>query len=1106
MNPFAKLWTSASSLWRGGSQQQYGRQTFADGKSAFVFDADGNPVSDMALPSIMSFGSLAMGAANTYLHRHQDEARRHSRENAIAMRRDLHLMRLLAERKRNVTTRKWQFEADNPKDLRQKTVADAMTKIVRHIPRVRRIQRWLLEALWYGHYGVQVQWKYRIVPIPTLQHSGPIVPGMKPTIDLKPTKVLTVVKSLPVNGDKIDYHHDGTPYVLVNPTFHAEGAEIQTTSEGMGLMLRGTWRNRFLIHSHDPDDADYFDGDMAGAIHGVGIRSRLYWFDFRRRDYIAWYTETIQRFGLGIIVIEYDVSNPKSFEQAKKAAKNYSKNTALLMPRSWDGRGGEGVHVVEIPTGGIEILLRLQEKIEEQEELYVIGQTMSKGGGDVSPGLGDSGRAMFARDTKSQIGIEDAEELAETLTGSDDEPGLANQIFKFTFPWADFPCPRWVYQSEDVDVEAKMAAMTQAAMFVPFKTDSLYDLTGEPRPEDGDETFGGPQLPAAPTPGGAPPKSEAEKPSPFDAIFSDYRSDQPQRYAADQSGALSHAGGGFYTTPLKLDRHAPYHPHFESAQPDHRFRQEAVPIESLRTSQDSVTQEGLDHYHAKDGPQPPVMVYRKDGLNFLVDGNHRAATAWLRRQKSIPAHVYDESQHGPWAPLESHGQIQYAASGQPRPEGRQPRPISAYRPPVHQPSPPPVRRIPAASHSQTPMPPREVARPQQPPQPPSHNATPASTRPQPDPAKQQSVQTSAADHIRRMAQPHIEDANRLASQPYNAQTPAQMVSWLNAMNSHPDVSTKHLHAIGEHFGVQTGHMADRGQILWRIGEAMRDRSLQAVPQSEQTPAVPTSVATSAAATGNSPGGIPYPEADIDVFSEVPAPQDSRQARRQSPIYAHATPEESLKRHWPEVTSMDEFRGLAGKPRDGDHFQFTPSKVRRAGEISLIRKNGTSFDASVNGSNMHVDGFFPGMGVKIGGEFGRADMKALYETALKLGIKTIDTTAAGLGGNRQRNIRGRSGGHEMIGFSLWPKMGFDAILPVDISRPPHLANAKTVQDLYATREGAQWWDRNGRTIQMKIDLTDTNSLGTKRLLEYVGIQSNPERAARKEARRRTREGG
>lgn len=448
---------------------------------------------DMALGHVYTFGSIIKGGSESYFHGQWDEALKHNRRNALAMRRDCFLMGLIEERIRAVTRNKWHIEVDSPKDPRQKMVADGLTKIIKDVPKLKRFMNALSWAKWYGRYANQVKWEWDTMELPLATNSGPIVPGSTPQVaTMQRMKYLRCAKHKPVNGDKLGNEWDGTPYVLVNGAMadRIPKSEIIYTTQAPGLLLRGTWRERFVIHTHAPDDADYFEGEMAGGIYGVGIRSRIYWLDFMRREYVSWVVETLQRIGLGIVVIYYDASNPDAKLEAKKAAKRYSRKSALVLPRTMDGRGAGGVEVVDAPVSGAQIVQELQQHIEDVLERYIVGQSMSSGA-DNDSGLGGTGRANFAADTKQDIVAEDAEELAETMTGSVDEPGLVSVIKRWTYSWADFPA-RLVFNVDDVDPAKKLDAVKNAvSMGVSFPEGPVRELTGIPAPEEGEPTIGG---------------------------------------------------------------------------------------------------------------------------------------------------------------------------------------------------------------------------------------------------------------------------------------------------------------------------------------------------------------------------------------------------------------------------------------------------------------------------------------------------------------------------------------------------------------------------------------------------------------------------------------
>lgn len=58
------------------------------------------------------------------------------------------------------------------------------------------------------------------------------------------------------------------------------------------------------------------------------------------------------------------------------------------------------------------------------------------------------------------------------------------------------------------------------------------------------------------------------------------------------------------------------------------------PIEKLETLQPFVLRSGIENYKRFDGTERPYVV-EYEGHYYLLDGNHRAAIAKLRRQKEI---------------------------------------------------------------------------------------------------------------------------------------------------------------------------------------------------------------------------------------------------------------------------------------------------------------------------------------------------------------------------------------------------------------------------------------------------------------------------------------
>lgn len=341
-----------------------------------------------AVPPVLTFAT-AMGAAyRVFWHGRHDEAMKAGREEALAMKRDAFLMALMQERKLGTTSLKWRIKVDNPLDPYQKAVKESITRLVRTTKRLQALRYYLLEGIWYGRYGSQMVWEFQERKLPQ--------PGM-PDREVA-QKVLVCKAHTPVNGDKIDFRWDGTAYVQVHGSqgfgenSGIPNARTILTNVGRALVLdTPNWRQRFIIHKHEVMDADFFDYQAASAMHGVGVRSTLYWLNWLRNEWIANVADWCERTGLGVRLWYYQGGNAKSKEEVGDAAKAQSVNKVnILVPRFGDNPM-EGVEFVETVGTGAELLQKLWEHIENHIERYVIGQTLSSD--TEGSGLGGTGVA-----------------------------------------------------------------------------------------------------------------------------------------------------------------------------------------------------------------------------------------------------------------------------------------------------------------------------------------------------------------------------------------------------------------------------------------------------------------------------------------------------------------------------------------------------------------------------------------------------------------------------------------------------------------------------------------------------------------------------------------
>lgn len=432
-------------------------------------------------PHAFNFASVLNTVSQAYSYR-WDEALKDSYANAMAMKRDTFYLALHQERVGPTAGMNWTIKVDKKYGGRGQWVAERLTAAVEAIPDLTGMFHNQLEAVWYGRYGTQ------------------FVPGRAAG------GVWTIREHRPVNGDKIQYGWDGTPIVLVSARTAQRYADNQGTivpldRGGWGLRLhRREWRERFVIHHHLADDADYFQGEMAGGVKGVGLRSRVYWSGWMRTEVLGWMVSFMQNVGMSdLIIFNYPTGNPEAKRTQEDNARKITNGVALLVARGPEERGYPAVEQIQMNSNGVKVLTDLVSTYYDRhiERLYV-GQSMSAGADD-SSGLGGTGRAKFAQDTKYQLIKTDARRLAETQT-RDLLPWMQRKNCPGT---EDIPA-RFEFSVPDPAAGERLDSAIKVLPFVSLKLDEVIEVAGFTVPGPHDETIGGPQMATASAPGQTP--------------------------------------------------------------------------------------------------------------------------------------------------------------------------------------------------------------------------------------------------------------------------------------------------------------------------------------------------------------------------------------------------------------------------------------------------------------------------------------------------------------------------------------------------------------------------------------------------------------------------
>jgi hypothetical protein len=452
----------------------------------------GSPV----VPHILTFtGYSSLGR----VYRNPDEAIRHSQTNAIYMRNDLATMECIEARQRLVALGPWRLETDNMRAAKDKELCETLTKIVKEIPRFTEYRRNLQEAIWYGRHAIQ---------------------GTFGDVKIAGRKCCTLTAGCygpawaPINGDKLAFRY-GSNQVGIRigwslpdsqqAFFDEDGKERRveiTSGYGRCYFLDAQDRERVTLHKHMIEDGDYLDSVSAGSLHGVGIRSRIYWTWFQKQSVLQLLMEYLERSAVGFEVWTYPWGNAKALEETQNAAINrtgFGKNV-VFVPRMPNDPDLYSFTHQETGLQGIEMIDNIIHRyFEWQIKRYILGQITSSE--PEGAGLGSSGLTDFQADTLSNIIKYDAQNSDETM--STDLIATLQRKNRHVLPvGTEETRVRFKTDTEDEELKEKMDSVEKAVKLgLRVKVDDCYDFLGLEKPLDQDETIGGQPETAGVAPG-----------------------------------------------------------------------------------------------------------------------------------------------------------------------------------------------------------------------------------------------------------------------------------------------------------------------------------------------------------------------------------------------------------------------------------------------------------------------------------------------------------------------------------------------------------------------------------------------------------------------------
>jgi hypothetical protein len=438
---------------------------------------------DQVVPHIFTVSGQAGLAAKAYLN--ADEAIRHSRANAERMRVDCGIMECLEARQRATALLNWHLEPEI-ESQEAKDLIESMTRILNRTSRFLEMRRNLLEAIWYGRYGIANQFG---------------------NTDIGGRRYLTCKRWEPRHGDKLLFRYDDgtgqyTPGQVgirigmagINSHRSAHGlnrSQITASDQGMVYWLSEWERKTLIVHKHTVEDGVFEDSYTSGRIHGVGVRSRVYWTWFAMVECLQRALEYLDRSAFGVELWRFPMNNPTAKRETENAAKrNVSGGRAIvLVPVAGGDQADQyGVEHIEPGLQGFDRLLTvIKEYFGHKIKRYILGQTLTSEADatGLGSGVADAHLATFA-----DIVQYDARNLEETFTED-----FVRHLQLMNFPRSAHIYLRFVIDTESPNVKEKMQALESAwKMGLKIKDSDVADIVGVSLPTQSESCLFNPQV------------------------------------------------------------------------------------------------------------------------------------------------------------------------------------------------------------------------------------------------------------------------------------------------------------------------------------------------------------------------------------------------------------------------------------------------------------------------------------------------------------------------------------------------------------------------------------------------------------------------------------
>lgn len=405
------------------------------------------------LPHYQTFVAFMNTMSRTYWWT-MDEALNDSITNSEAMRNDIVIRDALTTRYRPVCQLEYQLEPQDKADRMQVAWAAKLTNILKDIPYFQQFKRNLLEAIFFGKYGVQplFKWDYEL--------------GYKRMV---------VKRWYPVHGDKIVFKWDGTPGILINAAFCSQVSH-EYTERGPAHFLTPAEEDSFIWHEFEMEDASYLKPEYAGTIHGSGYRGRIYWYWWLRQNVQRFMMNFLKKAGNGYLLVAYPSGNVAAKTAAQQSIEGQDGNNVVYVPVNHQAgeKLAEVVTHVPVSMTGAQMQWTVITGLNELLRMSIVGETLTSRAENTGLGSNLGEQHGITSDERVKYDAQDLETPMQKLV---------KLLNKKNCPLN--PCPRYTHLCDKRNPEEVINAVNSALdVGMPVPMSWFQDQLGIPKPID----------------------------------------------------------------------------------------------------------------------------------------------------------------------------------------------------------------------------------------------------------------------------------------------------------------------------------------------------------------------------------------------------------------------------------------------------------------------------------------------------------------------------------------------------------------------------------------------------------------------------------------------